>query len=1084
MKENVLNPWIFLSKCVPENKTAIDCCQCGLLAYGSKQLVIIVDTKSLCRIQSLHCHLSLVCQVKWPKSCVNDHQILLASADSSGLIVVWDVAKGTPIHQFSEKTQSILGLNWIFDHTNDCHYLLVMQQPSAICLFNLQDGKLVWKKAFQTEVIYGGDLDPFYPNRAAVHCNGGILLIEDISVSKVPNVCRKFYVSLPKVNSSPSNESLKTREKLRKLVKEFVVGEAAPSRQEETVECLQTCFHQGVRDMLILLYPRECLLMDLFLGQTVAVISADRNSSQFSKVVSLRQRNGFFFFHESGSVSARFLHPQAYLKDGARQSASDINWSSQALFTDASNDLVYDQKCQVDFIRLTSVNRFLGGAVNPFTERHLYVFTMDGRIFQLEFRQNGSKFEEYDSISDMLPPLRSSNPFELKFNYRLLPTGMIGDMTSSSRVIRACPKTERQSEGQPNQFVAAGGKNGSVYLLNVSTGIVEKEMSVHNNPILGIEWTSDQSILSYSQSVSSSNPSRFKNEIVYTHFENGEHLPLKREADSEPPVIMIRISPSRKVFIIVIKDSPIELWDTISLTLIRVMPKMFPPVASLEWHSNSKVKFSGKEKVIFADGESQKVYVMSIEGSILSEGKTLPTKGIVGKVSCVCWKNDLVVMGDVEGNVIVWDTKNGIYKRIEIQKSPVKKVMFDNEQAKRLAILTTNNLEIWDLSQDLLYGQCQWPMKYSVRVRDFDWLSSNALAMACSDGVIRVTDPSLKTNPSLLINYPGQLRSVGAIPWLLREFLKRWLIFRKYLGEDLSVVSSLEPSHISILNRFWDGIQDSTKKKLLSESTTLAEKAYLVSKLFGSVEEVDLWTLAFHYIKGQPQIDVNFDYLTDQQLSKSHMMEKLQLYESRRSNSEQTRRIARDFLMLGETGKAASLLLDISQSEPSFYQDHLLACLISLAEDRTSEKFSSTIKLVATSLMTGGKLWEGIELLVLAGRTSDACNYLQSSGKWPESARIARASLDKERTTELMRKWAEYLFQNKNKIASIQVLVSVCDMVSAVEYAMMSQDPVLAGCIASLVTEVPENLQNSLMQSLKNDLSKSGFKVPMDFSIF
>ncbi|KAK2713170.1 hypothetical protein QYM36_011758, partial [Artemia franciscana] len=306
--------------------------------------------------------------------------------------------------------------------------------------------------------------------------------------------------------------------------------------------------------------------------------------------------------------------------------------------------------------------------------------------------------------------------------------------------------------------------------------------------------------------------------------------------------------------------------------------------------------------------------------------------GIVGKVSCVCWKNDLVVMGDVEGNVIVWDTKNGIYKRIEIQKSPVKKVMFDNEQAKRLAILTTNNLEIWDLSQsnlnlpqkDLLYGQCQWPMKYSVRVRDFDWLSSNALAMACSDGVIRVTDPSLKTNPSLLINYPGQLRSVGAIPWLLREFLKRWLIFRKYLGEDLSVVSSLEPSHISILNRFWDGIQDSTKKKLLSESTTLAEKAYLVSKLFGSVEEVDLWTLAFHYIKGQPQIDVNFDYLTDQQLSKSHMMEKLQLYESRRSNSEQTRRIARDFLMLGETGKAASLLLDISQSEPSFYQDHLL----------------------------------------------------------------------------------------------------------------------------------------------------------------
>ena len=59
------------------------------------------------------------------------------------------------------------------------------------------------------------------------------------------------------------------------------------SPEEEAVtlnECLQVCFHRSCRHHLILLYPREMLILDLEINQTVGLIALDRSSSSFSKV--------------------------------------------------------------------------------------------------------------------------------------------------------------------------------------------------------------------------------------------------------------------------------------------------------------------------------------------------------------------------------------------------------------------------------------------------------------------------------------------------------------------------------------------------------------------------------------------------------------------------------------------------------------------------------------------------------------------------------------------------------------------------------------------------------------------------------
>ena len=49
-------------------------------------------------------------------------------------------------------------------------------------------------------------------------------------------------------------------------------------------ECLQLVFHQACRHHLILLYPREILILDLDINQTVGIIPMERTGSPFMQV--------------------------------------------------------------------------------------------------------------------------------------------------------------------------------------------------------------------------------------------------------------------------------------------------------------------------------------------------------------------------------------------------------------------------------------------------------------------------------------------------------------------------------------------------------------------------------------------------------------------------------------------------------------------------------------------------------------------------------------------------------------------------------------------------------------------------------
>ncbi|XP_027197476.2 WD repeat-containing protein 11-like [Dermatophagoides pteronyssinus] len=76
-------------------------------------------------------------------------------------------------------------------------------------------------------------------------------------------------------------------------------------------------------------------------------------------------------------------------------------------------------------------------------------------------------------------------------------------------------------------------------------------------------------------------------------------------------------------------------------------------------------------------------------------------------------------------------------------------------------------------------------------------------------------------------------------------------------------------------------------------------------------------------------------------------------------------------------------------------------------------KVAPVVKLVSTSLIANGHITEGIELLTIISKTSDACRYLQSSDQWFDSIWLAKSSLDGNECTEIMRRWCDYLISSK-----------------------------------------------------------------------
>lgn len=91
------------------------------------------------------------------------YKLRLASGDTSGHVIVWDIVQGKAVTEFFDGNKAILDLEWLSSQ-DACHDLLVvLHSPSSLVLWNADTGTKLWKKLFQESLLCFA-FDPFTPS--------------------------------------------------------------------------------------------------------------------------------------------------------------------------------------------------------------------------------------------------------------------------------------------------------------------------------------------------------------------------------------------------------------------------------------------------------------------------------------------------------------------------------------------------------------------------------------------------------------------------------------------------------------------------------------------------------------------------------------------------------------------------------------------------------------------------------------------------------------------------------------------------------------------------------------------------------
>merc|ERR1712098_781516 len=87
----------------------------------------------------------------------------------------------------------------------------------------------------------------------------------------------------------------------------------------------------------------------------------------------------------------------------------------------------------------------------------------------------------------------------------------------------------------------------------------------------------------------------------------------------------------------------------------------------------------------------------------------------------------------------------------------------------------------------------------------------------------------------------------------------------------------------------------------------------------------------------------------------------------------------------------------------------------------------------------GGKMWEGVQLLVLIGKVKDACSYLWSGGYHDQSLVVGRCLLEEKEWKELVLKYSEHQVSSGHLDTGILSLIAADQHSQALKWLLSSK---------------------------------------------
>ena len=396
----------------------------------------------------------------------------------------------------------------------------------------------------------------------------------------------------------------------------------------------------------------------------------------------------------------------------------------------------------------------------------------------------------------------------------------------------------------------------------------------------------------------------------------------------------------------------------------------------------------------------------------------------MGIVSYITWKGDMLVLGDIDGNVNFWDLKAKVSRVSPMHRGAIRRIKFAPGKGNmRMLVLFNDGIEVWDMAGE---EKSLWSMKSNKdQVIDADWFSSTFPVLLFADGSVRVCNPAIRGTNSPIVDkeldqsvfQPRFMDPTSSIR--LKHHLQHQPWRPTYDAQNYSSEES-DPT----IQKQLDLISEEVLGLLYNCPYGTAERCIHTAQMFGDKSDYHFWKVALHYLKSErvrkacpscqeikkvtpespspsnsyddfllpsdldedsddsglslhtcqcmrASLDSNFDVLCDNAFYRKLQVYNVALCDSHRASVEHTRKCAEKLILLGEMDRAVQILLEGEPTDPSYYTDALRACLI--ATVKSSGASQSTIKLVATNLIASGKLSEGVEMLCLVDKGIDAC---------------------------------------------------------------------------------------------------------------
>eukprot|EP00047_Mylnosiga_fluctuans_P019478 m.82901 g.82901 ORF g.82901 m.82901 type:complete len:1096 (+) comp8141_c0_seq2:154-3441(+) len=976
---------------VPQNSSAIAWGSVAL-AYGANQTVVVVDPVMCAVVQTLDSHQAAITAVAWrpdqtAELLLQPCSLHLASADSSGRILVWDVAAGTLLADCVDadkrfkNCRQVAQLQWLPFQSPNTNYLLALHVPSLIVLWNADQGTALWKCEGDKLSLFA--LDPF-DSRIAVISDNALCLAS-------------FSVAAPPALTGPR----------------YRVASEEDSKSDDSGEgnILKIFFCMHDRNQLFLLFRRELLAMDLEINQTIVSIKPERASDRFRTVLASQWRPALYILDETSTVTYR---PRV-----------------------GSIGSPYDVAAITEPLRLGRNSTLTMLAVNPLCESEMAVVSSDGKLFLFKnAAADATTFNPYVvqriGVHAYLQNLTSGTCVKMRpqpigrpneDNLQLLAVGtglgtlQIFNLGSGAlfKILTVSPYAIKTMDwlGR-NQLIVYSCEDSAVGLRSRL-----HRVDIRNGRTALLREVSQNDVTLVSLRVS-----RYEQYFALLFKDRPPEL---WDARTELP---IKLPGSFSTC------SAVE-WSLSGLSAQGHAKEEEKP-ADPQLFQDGGAKYVKEYCIIVVpDGY---VYCYLVDGGAAKHMATISSDLTMATVTCVAWKGEILVLGDNTGTLTLWDLKNQVPKHVATGHASVKDMAFAPGRGNRLLVLFSDGVDIWDAG--VIEAVCRRKEARGTKtsIIAISWVNPERPVLVYADGPVKLVDTKLQSQlsvPALTDTrvHPRLRITQSAVALHQLQCMLEDSTVSAYVGkadfspslDDLQRLCSTLPSEVATI---------------MSMADATAVRCLHAARYFGDLFHTKFWTLVAKYLRPPEPVGpdsgdivpINIERLASQStISKASSLsaqppsnipgcfsaiappdelrlmelQRLDLYQARRLSYDQVRAVAGQQIMMGLNEQAINTLLSTSPDNPNFLSDCLRACVIAAVNTPSIAK--QIMQTAAMALISGGHLRQGVELLFTAGLGQTACIHLQHDGRWAEAARLAKATLPASEYIPVLVIWAEHL---------------------------------------------------------------------------